>query len=315
MLYIEKGMIAGLTPFRKILFLFLLALSSMLVLMLAGYLTAMLIFDDFLVLFTQMNELEDTRAITLMKYFQMINQAGLFIIPPVLFAWLASDNLGRYLLLYRKPGFVVVVLSMLMVFTVLPVIHWSAALNELLRFPEWLKGLETWMRNSEENAARITEVFLNVSSIEGFLINMLMIAVLPAIGEELLFRGVLQRLLHEWFKNVHLAIITSAILFSAMHLQFFGFLPRTILGVMFGYLFVITKSLWVPIIVHFINNGAAVIAAFLFQRQLTRSDYDELGNVTQPLWVVISLVVVFALFMLIRKLTGSHSKDDNLQTG
>lgn len=306
MQYIERGMVADLTPFRRILFLFLLALSSMLVLMLAGYLIAMLVFDDFQVLFTQMNELEDARAMMLMKFFQIINQIGLFIIPPVLFAWLASADLGRYLLLKRRPAFIVVALSVIMVFAVLPLMHWSASINELLHFPEWLKNLEVWMRNSEDNAARITEAFLNVNSISGFFINILMIAVLPAIGEELLFRGVLQRLLHEWFKNVHLAILISAILFSALHLQFFGFLPRTILGVMFGYLFVITKSLWVPVVGHFINNGAAVIAAFLFQRQFIRSDYDELGNVTHPVWVAFSLVIVVILFLLIRKLSGSH---------
>lgn len=91
---------------------------------------------------------------------------------------------------------------------------------------------------------------------------MLLIALVPAIGEELLFRGVFQRLFTEWFRNIHWGIWISAILFSAIHFQFFGFLPRLFLGVIFGYLLELTSSMWVPIVAHFVNNLTGVIIAF-----------------------------------------------------
>jgi len=284
--------------------LVLVALGSMLLLMLGGWLLAFLLFEDFLALMNQIENIEEERVLGLLKYFQIVNQIGLFIIPPLLFAWLNAQYVHSYLRLTRLPGFAVALLSTVLVFAVLPLVHWLAAVNELLVLPEWLNSVETWMKQSEENAGRITEAFLSVKTISGLLLNLVMIAVLPAIGEELLFRGVVQKLMHQWFRNVHAAIIITAVIFSALHLQFYGFLPRTLLGIMFGYLFVITGSLWVPILAHFINNGAAVIVAFLFRHKVIETDYRQVGKLNEPEWVVLSFVFVIAILLLIRRLSN-----------
>jgi uncharacterized protein len=300
------GVFGHLSPFRKIILMALIALLSMLVLMLGGWVIALLVFDDFFTLMTQIADFDNEKVIVLLKYFQIVNQIGLFIVPPLLFAYLDGGNIKNYLRLSNMPGLQVIILSSLMVFAVLPLVHWSAMINEMMHFPDWLKGVETWMKQSEESAEGITKAFLNVNTVAGLLVNLLMIAILPAIGEELLFRGVLQKLLHQWFKNVHWAILVTAVLFSALHLQFYGFLPRTILGVMFGYLFVITKSLWVPILAHFFNNAAAVFAAFLHRHELLEKDYQEIGQVSNPLWVVASLLIVLGLFMAIYRLSDTR---------
>lgn len=292
---IKPGIFAHLSPFRKLLLLTLLALMSFFLFLVAGWLSAFLIFDDFLALLDRAGNYDDPEVINMLKYMQIIGQLGLFVIPPIVFAYLDGGNIMAYLRLNSVPGMQVFALSVMMVFVVLPFIHWTALINEMLRLPEWLSWLEEWMRRSEESAMEVTEAFLATGSIQAFAINMFMIALLPAIGEELLFRGVIQRQLHSWIKNPHLAVIITAIIFSALHFQFYGFLPRTILGILFGYVFVITKSLWVPIMMHLINNGAAVIAAFLFRNDLLQRDYQEVGKVSEPIWIIGSLLMTILL--------------------
>jgi membrane protease YdiL (CAAX protease family) len=104
-----------------------------------------------------------------------------------------------------------------------------------------------------------------------------MIAVLPAVGEELLFRGVIQKLFSKITRSHHWGIWISAILFSALHLQFYGFIPRLLLGAMFGYLLVWSGSLWLPILAHFINNAAAVTALFMIDHGYLNPSIEEFG--------------------------------------
>jgi len=130
------------------------------------------------------------------------------------------------------------------------------------------------------------------------LFNLFMIAMLPALGEEFLFRGVLLRLFREWTHSTHLAVFISALLFSALHLQFYGFLPRLILGLMLGYVFVWSGSVWVPVIVHFFNNGLAVVAAWLYERGSITTDVESLGSADQPFLIVASGLMATTLMLL-----------------
>ncbi|MDZ7777205.1 MAG: CPBP family intramembrane glutamic endopeptidase [Bacteroidales bacterium] len=131
--------------------------------------------------------------------------------------------------------------------------------------------------------------------------NLLLIAVIPAIGEELFFRGVLQKVFTDWFSNAHAGIIITSVLFSALHMQFFGFLPRFVLGVLFGYYFYWSRSLWLPIFAHFINNGAAVVVAFLAARGSVDVDYEEFGSYNQEsalvgIYFLLSMLLIFFVF-------------------
>jgi uncharacterized protein len=305
---IRPGIFEHASPFKKLIIISLLAFLCLFVFMTLGSLFALLAVEDFFTLVARQNNLEDIRVVNVLRYIQIISQVGLFVVPPVLFAWLDRGNIITYFSLHKNPGYLVFVLSSMMVFVALPFIHWSAEINEAVRFPEWLSGLEKWMHNSEENARLITEAFLDAPTLKTLMLNMIMIAVLPAIGEELLFRGVVQRLLNEWTKNVHVAIILTAILFSALHLQFYGFLPRTILGVIFGYMFVITKTIWVPVLMHFLNNAAAVIAAYLFRNDLLKTDYQDVGQVSNPLWIAGSLVMLLMLISAVFRMMKTRNE-------
>jgi len=137
-----------------------------------------------------------------------------------------------------------------------------------------------------------------MDSFGSFLLNMLMVAVIPAVGEELLFRGVIQKLLQKLVNNAHLAIIITAILFSAMHFQFYGFLPRWIMGIILGYLFYWSGNIWYPIIAHFLNNGFQVLMVYLGNMPLEEVATPELPplDMAYTAGAVVSLICIGLVF-------------------
>jgi membrane protease YdiL (CAAX protease family) len=238
------------------------------------------------------SDYSDLRTVRALKYFQIVNQLGVFVAPAILFVILTDDDFPGYLNLNRGLkrfsvffGFIVIAVS-------LPFISWLLEVNENIHLPAFLSQVESWMRSSEDKAQQLTEAFLSTGSWGGFFVNLLMIAGLAAIGEELIFRGILVRLFKEWTHNVHLGVIIPSLLFSALHLQFYGFFGRFVLGVVLGYLFVWSGSLWVPIIVHFLNNAMAVIMSFLDQRGIISADLESFGSSANVLIIAGSLVLM-----------------------
>ena len=234
-----------------------------------------------------------------LKYFQIVNQLGVFVIPAFLFVILTDDNIPGYLSFDKGPrlfspvfGFIVLVVS-------LPFINWLVAINSNLHLPACLSDVESWMRNSEDSAQKLTDAFLKTGSWGGFLVNLLMIAGLAAVGEELIFRGILVKIFRELTRNVHLAVIIPAFLFSALHLQFYGFFGRFVLGIVLGYLFVWSGSLWVPVIVHFLNNAMAVLLSFLDERGLIATDMQSFGA-SQSVYIIAGsfILMIFSMWII-----------------
>jgi membrane protease YdiL (CAAX protease family) len=249
-----------------------------------------------------MTDFEDENTLRLLKYFQVVQSFGLFIFPPLLAGYFFERSSWRYLLLNRSSRLPVYLLTFALMFVSLPFINWMIDLNQSLSLPGFLAGMEAWMKAAEEQAEKLTAAFLEMPTLGSFLFNLFMIALLPAIGEELLFRGLVQRLLREWLGNVHLAIFIAAFLFSALHMQFYGFLPRMMLGVMFGYLFYWSGSLWVPVFAHFINNGSAVVAAWLWQSGMIKSNYEDFGATDNVFLIILSVLVTAGLLFFIHRL-------------
>jgi uncharacterized protein len=188
--------------------------------------------------------------------------------------------------------------GLILMFAGLPFIHFLAEMNESVQLPASLSGLEEWMKDKEEEAKRLTDIFLSVSSVSGLMINLLMIAILPSLGEELVFRSVLQPVLGKIFKNIHLGIVLSALIFSLMHFQFYGLIPRFVLGLFLGYFYYWSGSIWVPVLMHFVNNGAAVIVYYLFFIGQSKTPLEEFGALENiPLLllsVAATLILLFA---------------------
>lgn len=295
----KTPLLHALQPFPRILFSVLLIISCLLVFFLVGMLIAAPLFgislNDTMTLLT---DYANPKAVSLMKYFQVIQEVGIFIVPPLLAAFLFTSKPLRYLKLTDPSRWETWALATVIMATSIPAISQLIELNETMKLPGWLAGMELWMQEAEEQAKVLTEAFLDVNTVGGFLLNMIMIAVLPAIGEELLFRGLFQRLFNDWLGNIHIAIILTGFLFGAMHLQFYGILPRMVLGILFGYLFYWSGSLWIPIFAHFLNNAVAVTVSFLERQGLTGTGPGEFGT-THNLFLIISSFVVtaFAIYL------------------
>jgi membrane protease YdiL (CAAX protease family) len=230
---------------------------------------------------------------------QTFSAIGTFVVPPLILAYLFSQKPSTYLALDKKPArFSYLIVFVIMVMAT-PFINYLGELNSNLHLPGFLKSVEDWIKASEELAAKITHAFLDNQSPGDVVINILMIALIPAIGEELLFRGIIQKFFHQWSKNAHVAVWVTAIFFSAFHMQFYGFLPRMVLGGMLGYMLVWSGSLWLPIVAHFINNAAAVLLLYMYQNGSISIDPDEIGATNGSGLVVISfLLTIVHMFYL-----------------
>ena len=211
-----------------------------------------------------------SQATASLKWLQFLQMTGTFLLPPVLCAWLWSENHQpvSWLRLDRMPDGKMIGLAVAIMICAIPGINLLADLNGRIQLPESLASIEQKMRAMEDAATALTERFLQADSIGGLLINIGLMALLPAIAEEFTFRGTLQQILansQQPKANSHIAIWKTAIVFSAVHMQFYGFVPRMLMGAMFGYVFVWTGSLWVPVIMHFVNNGMAVVVYYIEQ--------------------------------------------------
>ncbi len=220
----------------------------------------------------------DPDQIAVVKFFQIVQSVFLFILPSLLAAWLFSTNTGKYLQADRKASPYTLLLVLVSLFIAVPVMNFVTYYNTKLDLPDGLSGLENAMKTMEESAGKLTELFLQSNSYGDLAVNFLMIAILPAIGEEFLFRGILQKLFIDWTKSIHVGVILAAFIFSFIHFQFYGFIPRFLLGLYFGYLLVWSSSIWVPVAAHLINNGIAVVYYHFATQPMGDTMMDKLGT-------------------------------------
>ncbi len=273
---------------RLVLLIFLVFFGAMLSVALA-YLAMMAI--DGKSAFTDTGMMDNIRFVRVMQIF---NQIGIFIIPPVLLALLIEARPLEYLG-FKKPAGIHILGTFLLIMSINPIIGWLMEVNEAMQLPESMQSIEQWMRNSENTANELVEWILSYTDASSMVINVFMVVLLPAVGEELLFRAVLIRLFNNIFKNIHIAVWVSAIIFSAFHFQFFGFLPRMFLGLFFGYIFIWSGSIWIPIIAHFINNGTVVLITFLNSKGLITESPQEFGTFESPLLLVSSIALTIMI--------------------
>ena len=166
--------------------------------------------------------------------------------------------------------------------------------NEIIQLPSFLSDFEQILKDKEEELRKISSFIVNFNSFPQFLLGVFVIAVLPGIGEELLFRGVIQKQIHQISGNIHIGIWVSAFLFGAFHFQFYGIIPRMFLGVLFGYLYVWSGSLWIPIVAHFINNAVSLLLVYLFQLGKVTTDLESPEQISLEL-ALTSLVITSIL--------------------
>jgi len=230
-----------------------------------------------------------------MRLLLLMSSLGSFVIPAYLMN--AYEGYGiKYFQYKYKPSvmqFVFIFFAMLAFMPLMSLIgHW----NESLKLPENMRSVQLWMEQSEKDSGDLIRGIIMESSILGFLFNIIVLALIPAIGEELLFRGVLQNIVGRWLGNPHLIIWIVAIVFSAIHLQFFGFVPRMLLGAFFGYLYLWSKNILLPIFGHFVNNAGATVMSFYYAKQ--GKTYDELNAFELQSWWIYLVGFIFTLIFV-----------------
>ncbi len=167
-----------------------------------------------------------------------------------------------------------------------PLVQFGAEVNKYIPLPSVFKQME-------DNTAELVKLMLTSESIFVLLVNILLIAMVPAIGEELVFRGFLQHFMGKLILNPHINVWVTAIIFSAIHLQFEGFIPRMILGLVLGYLMMWSGNIIYPMIAHFINNALTVLVQFFIKDDVL--NMDRIDNYNVPLWLLLISVLVLML--------------------
>ena len=241
----------------------------------------------------------DLSRISAIKTAQFLQSVGLFVIPPLLLAFFWSSQPFTYLRINRLPSFKSAIFAIIVMIAAIPAINFLGELNHAVRFPDYLSFLEKYMMEMEAKAEELTHKMLAVSTLPDLLINIGLIAVIPAVGEELFFRGIIQRMLQDKLK-MHMAVWITAFIFSSIHFQFYGFIPRLLMGAFLGYLYVWTNNLWVPILAHFTNNALAVVFFYLKNTGQTKVDLENIGNSETYMAGMISLLTVAVLICFFR---------------
>jgi len=225
-----------------------------------------------------------------LKMGQLVQTILLFLVPAAICAFLFSSSPFNFLRLNKLAKGRTFLLVTLLSLSIAPLVGLLSQLNGLVHLPSWAMAMEN-------EGMVLTRAFLKVDTLNGLLFNIFLVGLLPAFAEELFFRGLLQRLFAEWTKNIHAGIWISAAVFSAVHFQFLGFLPRMFLGALFGYLFYFSSSIWVSMTAHFINNSIGVVAYYLFVKGSIKVDPLSSEPVAVGSWMLFVSMAVVALVL------------------
>lgn len=242
----------------------------------------------------------DFSSLTSLRLAQLLQSVGLFVLPPLVLAYVWSSTPSEWLHAHRRPELPVSLLVVLIMWSAIPAINLLGSLNQQIQLPESLAGLEASLKAMEAEAEALTKRLLTMNSVGEFLFTIGLVALIPAVGEELFFRGVIQKLIHtKW--GPHAAVWLTALIFSAIHFQFYGFVPRMMLGALMGYLLVWSGSLWYPIVAHFVNNATVVFFYFADQRGWIHFDLENFGGRETAIAGYVSIVVVSFLLWVYRR--------------
>ena len=233
---------------------------------------------------------------------QAIMATSIFILGPILYWYLIEKKPIRYFFNGEKRYQRFVLLTLALVLTAMVVNTWFTYWNMHLKFPSFLENFEKWAQAKEVDLKHLTELLTTFYAPKDLLVGILVIGMIPAIGEELVFRGIIQNLFFRSMQNIHIAILLSAFIFSAIHLQIYGFLPRFLLGVLFGYLYWWTKNLVFPIVAHFLNNTISLIMLFLYQINATTYEVENDQILPTPMLLLFAIIGTF-IAIYIRKNT------------
>lgn len=271
-----------------------------------------LLIGSILSLIIGINSAEGLQNPGTLRIVQAITVVFSFLIPALGLAWFCSQSPLEYLSLNKIPSANLFLFALVGLILFSPTINVASLLNKQMILPSFLEPLETWMKAKEAEMEVFVNLLIQEEGIGALLSNLIVMALLAALTEELLFRGAIQRIIEKWTQNHHLVIWVTAILFSAIHMQFYGFIPRMLLGAYLGYLLYWSKSMWLPIFAHFANNAIAVIVT---RNVDTTSEYNEFltGDIKSEDIIGYSILALFTFFLFVflnKKLAKEAAKNN-----
>jgi membrane protease YdiL (CAAX protease family) len=260
------------------------------------YFSGLMLGSSVMILSLDVEQLDSSARV--MRMAQVILQVFMFLVPSLAFAYLCKEKPKVSLKTNKNANPMFLLLAVILTLTIQPVIDFLAYCNQQMTLPESMAFIEEKMRAGELAAEKAVSLLFADKSITGLIFNLLVIAIVAGLAEELFFRGCLQQILHKISGNEHVAIWVGAVIFSTMHFQFFGFIPRVLLGALLGYLFVWSRNLWVPIIVHTVNNAAGVIFAYIYYGT---PEYEKMTafSFEKNIWYIIPGIILSLALMSI----------------
>lgn len=237
--------------------------------------------------------LEASDPVTAIRISQTFATIGAFLLPALLFAYCQNRQCFDYNAANRRPNSSMTNIVLLLSITLLPVVGVLSAFNMHIMPQEG--AVAEFMRDLEDAANHILELLTSQRSSWDLISNILVLAVLAGICEEFLFQGTLQPLMTRWTQNPHIGILITAFIFSVLHFQFYGFIPRVALGVYLGYLFYWSRSLWLPILAHVMHNTLSILVDFTLQGRGIDTDNLQFTDIHGSIPVIISCALVSAM--------------------
>ena len=291
----------------QILFLLLFVVAGTIVFSALGMLVAYAVYHT-----NSMYEASDPAGY--IRLVQAFNSVGMFLVPALMFAYAHDKHWLDYNWGNRKPHYLLVNVTLLLSIVILPVVALLSQWNQAIELPQSLGGLQQWMADLDEQADAIMEMLTTRHTYGTLLVNIVVMAFLPALCEEFMFQGTIQAFLTKWIQKPHLAIWITALIFSIIHFQFSGFIPRLLLGAYLGYLFYWSRSLWLPILAHFLHNALSLLVDFSFQGRGISLDDVKYTDIHGAIPLVISCAVVtfVSLIFMWRTQKELHPNEESL---
>ena len=234
---------------------------------------------------------------------QAISHSFTFLIPSVIYWRWSEQHRVEEFVRRPLPSFLLLGVACLAVLAFMPLNSLIIEWNNSVHLPHGLFRVESWMRRKEQELAIMTQFLTEFKSLSKLLVAMTVMAIIPAIGEEVLFRGIIQRKIFHKIGDMHISIWLTAAIFSATHLQFLGFIPRMLLGAMFGYMYAWSRNLWTPIFAHFVNNAATLLMVYLSNQQLISMNVENPESTISWTGAFVSLVLTVGLLLNLKMIS------------
>ncbi len=259
-------------------------------------------------IFAMTTEMTKPEHVNALKVMQVVSTIIIFFIPAVVTARIASKTPFQRLGFGTRVKWKRAVIAMLIMLSVLPLVGFLADVNKAIPVTAAMKKFFDSMESQYMEQVKLMATFKTPVD---YIIALFIIAFLPAVVEEVFFRGAMQQIFMRWFVTPGLVIFITSLIFSAIHFSWYGFIPRMALGMALGYIFYFTGNLWYSILAHFFNN--AFMVTLLYWQYLKYKKVDmEMGD-SAPWWAgVLSLAAVIGLFILLKKMSTTRVEPDSI---